>query len=55
MAKKDQYVEKPENSSMTPDFEEMKEHGKVMDHMSTNKELEKQGKTPDPVQHDKEK
>ncbi|MGA4720600.1 hypothetical protein [Fictibacillus nanhaiensis] len=45
---------KRKNSSMVSNFEEMKEHGKVMEHVSTNEEVRKSGKTPDPEQHDKE-
>jgi hypothetical protein len=45
---------KRKNSSMASTYEEMKEHGKVMEHISTNEEVRKSGKTPDPKQHDKE-
>ncbi|WNB91561.1 hypothetical protein [Bacillus sp. NEB1478] len=44
---------KRKNSSMASTFEEMKEHGKVMEHVSTNEEVRKSGKTNDPEQHDK--
>ena len=44
---------KRKNSSMASNFEEMKEHGKIMEHVSTNEEVRKSGKTPDPQQHDK--
>lgn len=52
MSREQDYKDKPENSSMAPTFDEMKEHGKIMDHMSTNEEVRKSGKMPDPMQHD---
>jgi hypothetical protein len=42
---------KPENSSMVKDEKEMKEQGKTMEHLATNKEVKQEGKRPDPVQH----
>jgi hypothetical protein len=44
---------KRKNSSMASTFEEMKEHGKVMEHVSSNENVRKSGKTPDPEQHEK--
>lgn len=53
MTKQNNNEPKRKNSSMVSNFEEMKEHGKVMEHVSTNEEVHKSGKTPDPEQHDK--
>ncbi|WP_170110139.1 hypothetical protein [Peribacillus acanthi] len=44
----------PENSSMAKNMEEMKELGKEMERMKTEKELEKEtGKNSDPDQFNK--
>lgn len=43
---------KRRNSSMASTYEEMKEHGKVMEHVSSNSNVKKSGKTPDPQQHE---
>lgn len=42
--------QKPQNSSMTQNLEEMKEHGEAMENMDTNKQLKKKGIEPDPKQ-----
>ncbi|MGG1571898.1 hypothetical protein [Fictibacillus sp. NRS-1165] len=55
MSREQDYTEKPKNSSMTPNFKEMKEHGRVMEKMSTNDNVEKSGKTPDPAQYEHHK
>ncbi|MFC4323640.1 hypothetical protein [Litchfieldia salsa] len=47
--------DKAKNSSMTRNEEEMKEHGKVMEHLPTNKEVRKDGEIPDPKQEKKPK
>ncbi|WP_040340445.1 hypothetical protein [Fictibacillus macauensis] len=52
MSREQDYIDKPENSSMTPSYEDMKEHGKIMENMETNKEIRKSGKQPDPIQED---
>lgn len=46
--------DKPKNSSMVRNEEELKEHSKVMENMSTNEEVRKSGKSPDPKQHKEE-
>lgn len=48
--KNDKEQDKRKNSSMASTFEEMKEHGKIMEHVSSNNEVKKSGKTPDPQQ-----
>lgn len=53
MTKQNKEEPKRKNSSMASNFEEMKEHGKVMEHVSSNEEVRKSGKTPDPKQHEK--
>ncbi|MCM3717582.1 hypothetical protein [Fictibacillus phosphorivorans] len=53
MTKSVKEVPKRKNSSMASNFNEMKEHGKVMEHVSSNEEVRKSGKTPDPLQHEK--
>ncbi|WP_169891233.1 hypothetical protein [Litchfieldia alkalitelluris] len=45
--------DKPKNSSMTRNEEEIKQHGKEMEQLKTNKEIKKDGKVPDPKQHKK--
>jgi hypothetical protein len=45
--------DKPENSSMAMDEEEMQALGKEMEELETNDELKKKGHRPDPVQHEK--
>ncbi|WLR51294.1 hypothetical protein LC040_19490 [Bacillus tianshenii] len=52
--KKDE-VKKPKNSSMAADEKQMKEHGDMMERMSTNDEVKDRGRRPDPKQHDKTK
>ncbi|MDQ0219877.1 hypothetical protein [Peribacillus cavernae] len=42
----------PENSSMAKDLEEMKDLGKQMEHLRTNKELKESDKHPGTVQHE---
>lgn len=42
--------QKPKNSSMTKNLEEMKEHGKVMEKMAANKKVKQKGMEPDPKQ-----
>ena len=42
--------QKPKNSSMTQSLEEMKEHGKAMEKMDTNKQVKQKGMEPDPKQ-----
>lgn len=42
--------QKPKNSSMTQNLEEMKEHGEVMEKMDTNKQVKQKGMEPDPKQ-----
>jgi hypothetical protein len=42
--------QKPMNGTMVKNFEEMKEHGRAMEMMETNKELREKGKQPDPEQ-----
>lgn len=54
MSREQDYIDKPKNSSMTPNLKEMKEHGKVMEHMSTNENVKKSGKMPDPDQYEYE-
>ncbi|MFD1017599.1 hypothetical protein [Thalassobacillus hwangdonensis] len=44
--------DKPKNSSMAKDMEEIKHQGKIMEHMNTNEEVKREGKKPDPKQHD---
>ena len=44
-----------ENGTMVRDMKDLVEHSKIMEHMKTNKELEKEGKRPDPVQHKEDK
>ncbi|MCF6136118.1 hypothetical protein [Pseudalkalibacillus berkeleyi] len=46
--------EDPKNSSMVNDEKELREHSKVMENVSSNEEVKKSGKTPDPVQHEQE-
>lgn len=43
------------NGTMVQDFKEMKENGKIMESMDTNKELREKGKQPDPKQDTKSK
>ena len=44
----------PDNGSMAPNMEDIKNLGKQMENRRTNKELkEEYGKKPDPIQHDK--
>ncbi|WLD94014.1 hypothetical protein [Alkalihalobacillus sp. AL-G] len=43
---------KPKNSSMVRNEEELQDHSKIMEHVSSNVEVKKSGKTPDPEQHD---
>ncbi|WP_273852558.1 hypothetical protein [Guptibacillus spartinae] len=45
--------DKPENSSMAMDEQEMQELGKEMEELDTNDELKKKGRLPDPAQHEK--
>ncbi|MCA0173511.1 hypothetical protein [Bacillus sp. RAR_GA_16] len=45
--------DKPENSSMAMDEQEMQQLGKEMEDLDTNDELKKKGRRPDPVQHEK--
>lgn len=45
----------PMNGSMVQNFKEMKENGKIMESMETNKELKEKGKQPDPKQDSKSK
>ncbi|MED3550661.1 hypothetical protein ACTHO0_24280 [Cytobacillus praedii] len=40
----------PMNGTMVQNFTEMKENGKIMESMDTNKELKEKGKQPDPKQ-----
>lgn len=49
--KKDE-INKAKNSSMTKDFKEMQQQGKMMEQLRTNKELKEDGKDPDPKQHE---
>lgn len=42
---------KAKNSSMAEDEEEMERLGNEMEKMKTNKNVQKSGHTPDPVQH----
>ncbi|MDP4551684.1 hypothetical protein [Guptibacillus hwajinpoensis] len=44
--------EKPENSSMAMDEEEMKELGKEMEKLDTNEKVKEKGRRPDPKQHE---
>ncbi len=46
--------EEPKNSSMVRNEKELKEHSKVMENVSTNEDVRKSGKVPDPVQHEQE-
>ncbi|WP_059172781.1 hypothetical protein [Bacillus sp. FJAT-27445] len=41
----------PENGSMAPDMEDIKNLGKQMENRRSNKELKEDGKNPDPIQH----
>lgn len=43
--------DKPNNGSMSKDMEEVKELGKIMEHIKTNEEIRQDGKEPDPKQH----
>ncbi|RDU35270.1 hypothetical protein DRW41_19350 [Neobacillus piezotolerans] len=44
----------PENGSMAPDMDDIKNLGKQMENRRTGKELkEEYGKKPDPIQHEK--
>lgn len=47
MAKKE-----TESGSMVRDMDEMKKHGKDMEHHLTNQEIKRTGKQPDPKQHE---
>lgn len=42
---------KPENSSMAKNPEEVEKLGREMEKMATNRQVKKQGKTPDPEQY----
>lgn len=53
MSSKRDEKNKPDNSSMAKDMEQMKDHGKKMEHSNTNKEVKKSGFEPDPKQHDR--
>lgn len=44
-------AEKPENSSMANNEEDMERLGKEMENMDTNREVKKKGQQPDPKQH----
>ncbi|WP_257351421.1 hypothetical protein [Pseudalkalibacillus decolorationis] len=44
--------DKPKNSSMVRNEKELQEHSKVMENISSNENVKKSGKTPDPEQHD---
>ncbi|WP_261130251.1 hypothetical protein [Bacillus sp. Marseille-Q3570] len=43
--------EKTRNSEMVSNEKELKEHSKVMEHLSSNEDVKKSGKVPDPEQH----
>lgn len=53
MSSKRDEKDKPVNSSMAKDMEEMNEQGKIMEHVKTNKEVKKSGFKPDPTQHER--
>ncbi|WP_180850311.1 MULTISPECIES: hypothetical protein [Bacillaceae] len=44
-----------ENGTMVRNMKDLVEHSKIMEHMKTNKEVEKSGKKPDPAQHEEDK
>ncbi|MFC0272191.1 hypothetical protein ACFFIX_12080 [Metabacillus herbersteinensis] len=44
----------PDNT-MIRNMKDLVKHSKVMEHMKTNQEVEKSGKSPDPQQHSQEK
>jgi hypothetical protein len=46
--------DKPKNSSMTRNEEEMKQHGKIMESIPTAIEIQKDGEIPDPKQEKKQ-
>lgn len=51
LSKKNTEPKKDRNeNSMTEDFEDVKELGKEMENMKTNKQLKKEGLTSDPIQ-----
>ncbi len=41
-----------ENGTMVRNMKDLVKHSKIMEHMKTNKEVEKSGKQPDPAQHE---
>ncbi|MBM7551221.1 hypothetical protein [Thalassobacillus pellis] len=51
MGEKRMEKDKPKNSSMAKDMEEIKHHGRVMERMNTNEKVKDKGKEPDPEQH----
>ncbi len=48
--KKENTKEKPMNGSMVNNEQELEEHSKIMEKMSTNQEIKKDDKIPDPQQ-----
>ncbi|MGD6819176.1 hypothetical protein [Metabacillus sp. 84] len=46
---------KSKESSSVRDMDDLVEQSKIMEHMKTNQEVKKSGKTPDPDQHKEEK
>ncbi len=53
--KKGNLRDKPRNSSMINNEEELKRHSKIMEQMSTNQEIIEQDKIPDPQQDEKKR
>lgn len=43
------------DNTMIRNMKDLVEHSKVMEHMKTNQEVEKSGKSPDPKQYNEEK
>ncbi|MBD1382325.1 hypothetical protein [Metabacillus arenae] len=56
MSNKDQNKEHNQSeNTMIRNMKDLHEQSKMMEHMRTNQELEKDGKDPDPKQHKEEK
>ncbi|MCF6410983.1 hypothetical protein [Pseudalkalibacillus salsuginis] len=52
MTKKNDKEKESMNSFMVRNEKELKEHSKVMEHVSSNENVKKSGKIPDPEQHE---
>jgi hypothetical protein len=53
--KKQKRKDKPENSSMVNNEEELRNHSKIMENMSTNLQIKKNNKLLDPQQYEEKK